>query len=222
VNHGQNFPEIVAVASNGTSVDLEYGVDSAPANSVYPLHIEFFKADGGEGRDLLGVDEYAEAEAQTTKSITLAVPAGVSIGANDVIVATATDAEGNTSEFTFSTATLAIHTPQVLPCADADSIFCSGFEDGENGSLRVGVTVVATSGPFTPAGVVDVSDNRGASCSLTLAPGADPLTSDGACVLTGSGAPGPISITAKLSTFRFPFGAEDGGNVRETANFVIE
>jgi hypothetical protein len=95
-NIGQNFPVISAFSVATNLVNLSYRVDSATANSSYPLRIEFFKADGDEGRTLLFVDSYLLAEAQTTKSLSnQALPIGVSLTTDEVIVATATDALAN-------------------------------------------------------------------------------------------------------------------------------
>jgi len=219
-NFGQNFPEISAYSVAGGAVDLSYRVDSATLASAYPLRVEFFKADGDEGRDLIGADTVALAEAQTVKAISLAVPAGLTLGADDVIVATATDAVGNTSEFSFAPATLAIDTPEPSACVSTDSVFCNGFES-MSAALRVRVRAVATTGPFKPNGPISVTDNRGGSCSLTLAPTTTALTSEGSCFLLNSGAPGAITITATLDTFKSAFGTAAGGNATAFGNFII-
>ncbi|MEO6064398.1 MAG: hypothetical protein ABIP49_01275, partial [Lysobacterales bacterium] len=193
-NNRQNFPEISAY--NGSN-QVTYRVDSAPANSVYPIRVEFFRASEDEGLQLLGSDSYLLAEAQTSKLVVLTTPAA----ASDVIVATAIDANGNSSEFSFQTASLAIATPEGSPCTTSDSVLCNGFESGPQASLVARITATATSGPFAPNGVVNVSDNRGASCQLTLQPTGTPLTSQGACILANSGAAGAITVTAVLDTF---------------------
>ena len=105
----QNFPEFVgdAVLDND-QVTLTYRVDSLPANSMFPLAIEFFlaDADGQEGMTFLAADTYTAGDRQ----FTFDVPASIDIG--DSLVATATDAAGNTSEFSDST-TLAPAPPLV-------------------------------------------------------------------------------------------------------------
>lgn len=104
-NRTQNFPEIGSVAIDDTSpltqavtLNAIYRVPTAPAHAAYPLTVEFFRAGpGGEGLAYLGADTYpaAEAGAFKTATLTATVPAE---GLED-IVATATDADGNTSEF---------------------------------------------------------------------------------------------------------------------------
>jgi len=76
-------------------------VDSATANSLYPLLIDVYRTDaaGQEGASYLATDTYAAAAAQTSRTVTLSV-SGLSV--NQRIVATATDAMGNTSEFSVS------------------------------------------------------------------------------------------------------------------------
>ncbi|MCI0441265.1 MAG: hypothetical protein L0177_19355, partial [Chloroflexi bacterium] len=87
---------------------VEYRVDSATANSTYGangLTIEFFKADAeafGEGKTFLGSDLYPESSAQTSKSVNLGDAAALGVNIADLIVATATDDEGNTSEFSLA------------------------------------------------------------------------------------------------------------------------
>lgn len=66
-----------------------------------------------------------------------------------------------------------------------------------------------------------VTDTRSGSCTLTLAPTSTALTSEGACILVGSGAAGGIAITAMLDTFTSAFGSSTGGNATTTANFTL-
>ncbi|MBC8116986.1 MAG: hypothetical protein H7062_21530, partial [Candidatus Saccharimonas sp.] len=94
-NRLQNFPAFASVVLNGPNLDITYSVPSLPANSVYPLRIEFYIADASnqEGQTFLGSDSYA---APGAKLATISAGSAV-VGTR--IVATATDANGNTSEF---------------------------------------------------------------------------------------------------------------------------
>jgi hypothetical protein len=93
-NKLQNFPVMSsAVLSGGTTLTIGYSVPSATVNSLYPLAVEFFVADaaGQEGQTYLGGESYP---APGADSVVLTV-GGVAAGQR--IVATATDAQGNTS-----------------------------------------------------------------------------------------------------------------------------
>ena len=98
-NRLQNFPVFVGSATLlGNSLAFRYRVDTAVANATYPLTVEFFVADSNnqEGQSFLGSDTYTAAEAQTTKFVIVPAPPVLT---NNSFVATATDAAGNTSEF---------------------------------------------------------------------------------------------------------------------------
>ena len=83
----------------GNQLTVMYLVDSTTLSSAYPLTIEFFISDGNrQGRLLLGTDTYTGGEAQTTATVVLDVT-GLGLNVSDQIVATATDTDGNTSEF---------------------------------------------------------------------------------------------------------------------------
>jgi len=202
-NNGQNFPDISAYAVSGGNVNLSYRVDSTTANSAYPLRVEFFKADGDEGRDLIGFDSYLAAEAQTVKPISLPIPSGLTLGADDVIVGTATDAQGNTSEFSFGLVALAVN--------DSPDPHPAGLP------FMVDVEALATTGPFKPNGVVDVSMNSTppATCTIALEPRVPANTSGGSCSLIATQA-GARTITATYRTFRGAFGSATGGDVVTT------
>ncbi len=94
-NQLQNFPEFVSVVKNGANLDITYSVPSLTTNSAYPLRIEFYIADAinQEGKTILGAVSYTS---PGTKLATISAGAAV-VGTK--IVATATDANGNTSEF---------------------------------------------------------------------------------------------------------------------------
>ena len=101
-NNLQNFPDMASaeIDLNGDLV-VEYSLDSAPGNSTYPLFIELFIADGGgeEGKTFIANDIYAVTDAQNPKTVNLGNAAGLGMSVGDMIVATATDDGGNTSEF---------------------------------------------------------------------------------------------------------------------------
>lgn len=107
-NRGQNYPEITGfqIDANGDLV-VSYKVDSSPANSTYGtggLLVEFYKADlTSEGAVNIGTDRYTVADHDSsvagTKTVNLGNAAALGFTASDRVTATATDAEGNSSEF---------------------------------------------------------------------------------------------------------------------------
>jgi hypothetical protein len=99
-NRLQNFPELASAAAGEGGLAVSYFVPSDPAESAYPLTVDLYVADGDgeEGRTWLGADSFDEADhaAGVPKEMGVTV-----LFAGDLprVVATATDAEGNTSEF---------------------------------------------------------------------------------------------------------------------------
>jgi hypothetical protein len=97
----QNFPKIIAstfLAPN--QLQVRYLIDSAPANSVYPILVEFYKATGGNDASvLLGRNTYTGAEAQTEKTVLFTLDPGVTFAADDIVLASSTPSDGGTSIF---------------------------------------------------------------------------------------------------------------------------
>jgi hypothetical protein len=199
-NRQQNHPEISGFSVNASQFDVTYRVDSAPANSSYPLRVDFYKALGDEGEVLLDSDVYAEVDAQQDKSVTLMIPPGVELDNDDVLVAIATDAEGRSSEFSFDTLALAISdTPDPHP---------AGLP------VTIEATAIATPGPFKPNGVVEISmaTSPATTCTISLQPTATANTSAGRCQLIPVQT-GNRLITATYRTLQGAFGSADGQDV---------
>jgi hypothetical protein len=104
-NKTQNFPVISSAIRRAATLDITFAVDALPGvgdnRSNYGangLAIEFYVADsnGQEGEVFVGQALYPAASAQ--QPITVTIPAGPA-GLGAKIVATATDADANTSEF---------------------------------------------------------------------------------------------------------------------------
>ena len=114
-NNLQNFPDF-ALAEIDLVGDLmvEYSVDSALANSTYPLRVEFFIADvdSEEG------DTYDLVDAQSPKLANLGNAAVLGVAENDLVVSTATDDLGNTSEFSANITVTGVPVP----------LLCNGVE----------------------------------------------------------------------------------------------
>ena len=108
-NNLQNFPVITSanVDANGDLL-ITYKVDSAPANSSYGsdgLRVEFFLADiCFEGQTFIGHDQYTVADYNNgspgPKTVNLGPASAHGYTAGAPLTASATDADGNTSEFT--------------------------------------------------------------------------------------------------------------------------
>jgi hypothetical protein len=106
-NNGQNYPVITYATRDAGKLKVTYNVPSAPANSTYPIRVEFFLADAnGQSKTYLGFDTFNAVDFATggkTMTFATAAPAKVL----NKIVATATDSltlaanspPGNTSEF---------------------------------------------------------------------------------------------------------------------------
>lgn len=106
-NNLQNYPTMTFSISGGNLI-VDYQVDSAPANSVYGtsgIRVEFYEADSaGQGSTSLGTDQYLASDYTNgtpgTRQKNLGNAAALGFVASDRLTATATDAEGNSSEFT--------------------------------------------------------------------------------------------------------------------------
>jgi hypothetical protein len=111
-NNLQNFPVITYATRDAGNLKVTYTVPSDPANSTYPIRIEFFLADAnGQGQTYLGFDTFTEADftadGNTPGEKTVTLPTAAPINVFDKIVATATDSltaavgggPANTSEF---------------------------------------------------------------------------------------------------------------------------
>lgn len=103
-NNLQNFPVIhnVHIDASGNVV-ITYLVDSAATNSAYDLSIDFYEVDSaasGQGKTYLGSTTFTVADLTIgQETVSLGSAAALGIVKGDPIVATATDAGGNTSEF---------------------------------------------------------------------------------------------------------------------------
>lgn len=103
-NRLQNFPVLEDAEVSGRFLIVDYSVPSAPENSTYPLRVEFFAANDDlnapEGRTYLGADTFTEEDFESGSKRATFTFVG-KLGTR--IVATATDANGNTSEFSEAT-----------------------------------------------------------------------------------------------------------------------
>ncbi len=109
-NRGQNFPVFVSGSQANRQISARFAVDTALANASYPLTIHFYRSRDGSGDYYLGQQTYATPQAE--QDAVIPIPAGLSVA---FVVALATDATGNTSEFS-----------EVL---DVNNILADGFED---------------------------------------------------------------------------------------------
>lgn len=116
-NRLQNTPVLDAVAYTAAIDTLfaTYSVDTDPANATYPITVDFYRADAEneEGEIYLGTATYTESDfAVGSVEQGFAAVGAVAIG--DRVVATATDAGGNTSEYSDDAATVVVPEPGVF------------------------------------------------------------------------------------------------------------
>ena len=100
-NNLQNLPAVqqVRLSTDGGELTVGYLVDSNPEHSTYPILTEFYvESESRQGEIFLGSALYQESDYPGVNEAVLDV-SDVKITAGDKIIATATDAANNTSEF---------------------------------------------------------------------------------------------------------------------------
>ncbi|MEX0936603.1 MAG: right-handed parallel beta-helix repeat-containing protein [Pirellulales bacterium] len=97
-NRTQNFPEMESAVLIGDTLEIRYTVPTDPSNADYPLTVNFYLADSAmqEGQMFVAADSYSVFQAES--QVTISVLADASF-AGAFLVGTATDGQGNTSEF---------------------------------------------------------------------------------------------------------------------------
>ena len=101
-NHLQNSPEFIVSQTvyNEVSGDLEvrYRLDTNEADAAYPLTVDFYLLNeiGGFADVYVGSDIYPVESATLYRSVAITPPAGLQM--TGLLLATATDSDGNTSE----------------------------------------------------------------------------------------------------------------------------
>lgn len=117
-NRLQNSPVITSAIGATGEVAVTFHVDSGSAAAAYPLAVDVYLTGPGtsQGERWLQRETYATPTASVTRYI--ALPAGIDSGG---VIATATDAQGNTSEFGNAVAFFAVPVTEEL--------FRDGFED---------------------------------------------------------------------------------------------
>ncbi len=204
-NRSLNHPDISAYTVAGANVSVTYRVDTAVTNAPYPLRVDFYRALGDESEVYIDSDVYTAADAQQPRTALLDIPPGVTLGAQDVLVAVATDADGASSEFSWDSVALAV-TDQPDP-------------QPAGAPFTVDVEALAQQTPFRPNGIVDVSmsSTPPQTCAITLQPRVPANTSGGSCTLIAPAA-GTTTITATYRALRGAFAGADGLDVVATTS----
>ncbi len=116
-NRLQNTPVLidVAYAAGLNQVTATFSVPTETANATYPLQVDFYGADEDdeEGEFYLGTLSY-DASDFIVGTVTRSFTPAATVTAGDEVVATATDAAGNTSEFTATAITVVVPEPAAL------------------------------------------------------------------------------------------------------------
>lgn len=210
-NRLQNFPEIISRSVNtNNELVVSYRMTSAPGNSAYGtegIYIEFFRADAtGQGEKFLGFDHYTAGDynngSPIAKQINLGNITTLGINANDPLTATATDAEGNTSEFMPLDTT-----PPTTPPAVNFLLSQAANEAGwHNGNVTITLNAVAPEGSsgvqkltYTATGAQVIGSTQVSGDSAQLALNIEGETTVSFFATDNSGNSGePQALTIKL------------------------
>ena len=102
-NNYQNYPVLFKAHFQDSFLNIDYKLDSEISNTNYPITIEVFISDGNrQGQEYLGdfiLNDFETPKGNTSISVQIELAIGNTLGSGDKIVLTATDALGNTSEF---------------------------------------------------------------------------------------------------------------------------
>jgi hypothetical protein len=157
-NRLQNFPEISDAFYDGSEVAVTYSVPTDPSFASYPLDVDFYAADADdeEGRTFLFTDRYTETDYNNGPSVSVLAPVSSSIvSSSDDILATATDADGNTSEFSVSPVVLPVELTSFTAAVDGDDVAVDWGTASETGNAGFYVERAVGDGAFADQGFVE-------------------------------------------------------------------
>ncbi|MFV9503269.1 MAG: PxKF domain-containing protein [Oscillochloridaceae bacterium umkhey_bin13] len=148
-NNLQNYPVLTAATISGDLRVFFDFLDFDGSNVAYPVTVDFYEADSavsGEGRTHLGSTTLGIGPGSANVILGNAATLGVIDG--DPIVATATDANGNTSEFS----------PAVTATTFATNFTVNSTGDGGDADLLDGICQTATLGECTLRAAIEQSN----------------------------------------------------------------
>ncbi len=212
-NNGQNYPLISNFLPDTPTTGqftVEYSVDTDFANAAFPLVVEFFRADGDEGLEFLGAASYSPASPGGTESFVL--PGTPAFGIDDILIATATDGDCKSSEFSYYDLSMEITDDSPDPSLIGDP-------------YPVEVTMMPN-GPFSVQGDVFVDDGNTEACMISLLPSDFDV---GSCLLNSPLDIGSFTLGAFYDDTNQAFGPavdpdgepHDVGNPTAFSNFTI-
>lgn len=181
LNHPQLDDNATFFDSGSGTIEYRVLVPTLASQADYPLRLDFYITNPGEsqGRFFLGTVSYPAASANNWLSGSLTPVGGYDL--NDaMIVAMATDAQGNSSEFSANPADLSIGSPSPF-----DNIIISSFGDAPNADLSS--TSCDTGNPFIAPGVPN--------CTLRAAIQAANNHSDPVTITFWEGLPAPGGVS---------------------------
>lgn len=143
VNNLQNTPEIdqsQTTYNTGTGqVEVRYQVDCNTTDCAYDLTVDFYRVGGqasGEGETYIGTDTYPAGSASTFRNVAFTPPSDVTLSTSDFIVGVATDADGNSSEFSATARQLPVELAGFDAQASGESVLLTWRTLSETGNER--------------------------------------------------------------------------------------
>lgn len=230
VNLFQNFPVLTSAITSGNSTTITGTLDSLATG---PFSIEFFSNDSadssgfGEGQTYLG-STTVTTNGSGHASFSVTLPGSTS---GKLITATATDAVGNTSEFSQVLATTTIFVPPAVtrPNNQGDvegmpqSFDLGSFSDPDGGPWTVSVawgdnmsTVFQTSSPGSLTGSHTYAEEVTRTVSVTVTDNADQQSDSTSFQVSVTD---PAVVAAGGATLTTTYGDEVGGASMSLATF---
>ena len=199
-NNLQNFPVIESAFFSDCDLLVVYTVDSDPVHSVYPLRVQFYASNGEK---FILEDNYTVQDFETGSKV-LNVGNIQDLAAGDFLVSTATDFDGNTSEFSSS---IEIITNISLLVTTSDAT----CEDSSDGSIDI--TVSGGCNPFIfnwtgPNGFVSTSEDINGLIpgiySLVFTDEKEFIINSGDIIISSN--PSPVTSISGAKTVFFGYG----------------
>src|SRR6056297_3086136 len=160
-NQLQNYPEIVSSEynSNTDELTIEYSISSDVSESANPIEVQFFKNQGNrQGITYLGSDSYEASAAGTVTQVTLPLSGTNTVTLGEDVTSIATNADGNSSEFS----EISEVTELVLPPV---AVMLSAPQDGAS---DIGINPSLSWQPVSNADTYDIQVSTQSDFSSTV------------------------------------------------------